>query len=211
VRTEIIRVREGHAIGRAIEILEQGGLVAFPTDTVYGLGARAFDPRAVSRLYEAKGRTSSKAIPILISSLEQAGLVVKELPSAARVLAEEFWPGPLTIILQRRRNLPLDLSAKQTVGIRIPDHPVALTLLEAAGPLAVTSANISGKATARTANEVLKSLDGRVELILNGGTTPGGRPSSIIDCTVDPMRIVRHGPLPEEKILHVLEKGESLL
>lgn len=211
MRTELIRITQGHAIERAIDILEQGGLVAFPTDTVYGLGARAFDPRAVSRLYEAKGRTSSKAIPILISSLEQAELVVKEMPPAARALAEEFWPGPLTIILQRRRNLPLDLSAKETVGIRIPDHPVALRLLEVAGPLAVTSANLSGEANARTANEVLISLDGRVELILNGGTTPGGRPSSIIDGTIDPMRIVRHGPLSEAKILQVLEKGGGSL
>lgn len=204
MRTELIRVKEGNAIERAIEILEQGGLVAFPTDTVYGLGARAFDPRAVSRLYEAKGRTGSKAIPILIASLEQAELVVKELHAQALALARDFWPGPLTIILQRKKSLPLDLSAKDTVGIRIPDHPVALVLLEAAGPLAVTSANISGQANARTANEVLKNLDGKVELILNGGTTPGGRPSSIIDCTVDPVRIVRHGPLSEEEIMAVL-------
>jgi L-threonylcarbamoyladenylate synthase len=204
VETEVIRAEAEGALERSIRILERGGLVAFPTDTVYGLGASAFDPRAVNRLYEAKGRSGSKAIPILVASLEQAELVVKEMDEQARELARRFWPGPLTIILHRRRSLPLDLSAKRTVGVRVPDHPIALALLEKAGPLAVTSANVSGQPNSRSANEVVANLGGKIDMILDGGESPGGRPSSIIDCTIDPIRIVRHGPLSEEEIMTTL-------
>lgn len=204
MNTEVLRVEDEGALERSIHVLQRGGLVAFPTDTVYGLGASAFDPHAVNRLYQAKGRSGSKAIPILVASLDQAELVVREMGEEARALARRFWPGPLTIILHRRRSLPLDLSAKRTVGVRIPDHPVALALLEQAGPLAVTSANVSGQPNSRTANEVMANLGGKIDTILDGGQSPGGRPSSIIDCTLDPIRIVRHGPLTEDEIMSVL-------
>jgi L-threonylcarbamoyladenylate synthase len=188
------------AIDRALEILRDGGLVAFPTDTVYGVGGLAFSATAVDELYLVKGRSIEKAIPILLGSIDQLSLVASEINNLARRLVERFWPGPLTLVLPRHPNLPPNLSPYPTVGVRMPDHPDVLALLNRSGPLAVTSANLSGGQNTLTAQEVFSQLNERIPLILDGGQTPGGQPSTVVDCTGDEPIILRPGPISLEAL-----------
>ncbi|MEA1977792.1 MAG: L-threonylcarbamoyladenylate synthase [Chloroflexota bacterium] len=189
---------------QAIEVLAQGELVAFPTDTVYGLGADAFNDQAVRNLYLAKGRSQQKAIPVLVANLEQFVDIVDRTTLPAMRLVEKFWPGPLTIVLRHASDLADAISTYGTVGVRIPDHPIAQELIRAAGPLAVTSANRSGDPEACTAEEIEINMGDQVDLIVDGGRTPGGQPSTVVDCTQDPPRILRVGPISEEEIRSAL-------
>lgn len=191
-------------LSSAVEILLGGGLVAFPTDTVYGVGALAFDFQAVERLFIAKDRRLEKAIPILIGSPADFLKVADQVNERALRLAQTFWPGPLTLVVPRHPDIPGNLSPLPTIGVRMPDHPVALALLKAAGPLAVTSANLSGGANSLTAAEVQTQLEGRIAMILDGGPTPGGQPSTVLDCTGPEPVIVRQGPISLEQILEAL-------
>lgn len=195
MKTEILRADHPVAMRHAADILKHGGLVAFPTDTVYGLAALPFKVEYVERLYAAKGRNSERAIAILLGDLSQISQVTPEMGKMAMKLARRFWPGPLTLIVPRLPQLPSVLSSNLTIGVRIPDHPVALSLLKLVGPLAVTSANLSGNANANTAQQVLDQLDGRIHLILDGGQTPGGVPSTVVDCTGPETLILREGPI----------------
>src|SRR5512138_2339689 len=178
MNTLIVSSDSPAAIQEALEILNSGGLVAFPTDTVYGVGALAFDGKAVEAIYAAKDRPIEKAIPVLIAEAEDVENVGRDFPEPARRLAARFWPGPLTILVPKRLDLPEAVSATTTVGVRVPDHAVARLLLRAAGPMAVTSANISGAQSPVMAQEVYEQLDGRIALIIDGGKTPGGIPST---------------------------------
>jgi L-threonylcarbamoyladenylate synthase len=187
-------------IARVVEVLRAGGLVAFPTDTVYGVGALAFDAQAVESIYMAKDRPAEKAIPILIADPEDLAKVTSVVPPMAAKLAEAFWPGPLTLVVPRHPDLPEAVSATETVAVRIPDHETARALLRLAGPLAVTSANISGGASPSTAAEVMEQLGGRIPLILDGGKTPGGLASTVVDCLGSEPVILRQGPLLESDI-----------
>jgi L-threonylcarbamoyladenylate synthase len=195
MRTEILPTSSARAILRALEILRTGGLVAFPTDTVYGIGALAFDGKTVESIYAAKDRPVEKAIPVLLGDAMDMDKVARDVPERARILARRFWPGPLTLLVPKRADLPESVSASSTVGIRVPDHEAARALLRAAGPMAVTSANISGRQSPVTAQEVYEQLQGRVALILDGGKTPGGVPSTLVDCTTLELRILREGPI----------------
>lgn len=192
------------AISRALETLKQGGLVAFPTDTVYGVGSLAFDAAAVVSIYTAKDRPVEKAIPILIGGPEDLDKVTKVIPPIAAKLAARFWPGPLTLVVPKHPALPDVVSASPTVGVRVPDHPVARALLRAAGPMAVTSANMSGQDSPRTAGEVRRQLTGRIPLILDGGETPGGVPSTVVNCLGTEPVILREGPVTMKDIQFVL-------
>lgn len=185
----------------AIQTLSTGGLVAFPTDTVYGLAADLNSEEAIERLFEAKGREASKAIAVLVGSVDQLDRLTPGLGDTARRLAERFWPGPLTLVVPRRADLPSNLSPYPTVGVRMPDHPLALALLRESGPLATTSANLSGQANPLTAQDVYDQLGGRIELILDGGTTPGGAPSTVVDCVGSELKILREGPISLEMLL----------
>jgi L-threonylcarbamoyladenylate synthase len=203
MNTLIVSSDSSDAISRALEILNQGGLVAFPTDTVYGVGALAFNGTAVESIYAAKDRPVEKAIPVLIadeSDLEKVGM---DIPEVAHKLASRFWPGPLTVLVPKKTNLPESVSATETVGVRIPDHEVARTLLRAAGPMAVTSANISGQSSPSTAQEVLAQLGGRIPLIIDGGKTPGGVPSTLVDCTGNELKLLRQGPITLAELMSV--------
>jgi L-threonylcarbamoyladenylate synthase len=195
MQTEIVPASSIGAIPQAIEVLQRGELVAFPTDTVYGVGALAFNAQAVESIYAAKDRPAEKAIPILIGDREDLEKVAGTIPDAARQLAARFWPGPLTILVPKRLDLPQAVSATATVGVRVPDHEVARALLRRAGPLAVTSANISGSQSPVTAEEVYEQLGGRISLIIDGGKTPGGIPSTLVDCTASELKVLREGPL----------------
>ncbi|HSB03285.1 MAG TPA: L-threonylcarbamoyladenylate synthase [Anaerolineales bacterium] len=200
MQTEILPASSSATIPRAHEVLQSGGLVAFPTDTVYGVGALAFDEQAVASVYAAKDRPAEKAIPILIGDADDLEKVAIEIPDIARKLASRFWPGPLTLLVPKRLDLPESVSTTATVGVRVPDHEVARALLRAAGPLAVTSANISGGRSPATAQEVYEQLGGRIPLIIDGGRAPGGVPSTLVDCTIPELKILREGPISGEEL-----------
>ena len=200
MKTEIIPASE---IQIALKILHSGGIVAFPTDTVYGLGALAFNNNAIESIYKAKNRPIEKAIPILIGDLSDFEKVAGDIPNMALRFASRFWPGPLTCIVPKKQTLPLAVSATTTVAVRIPDHVDARALLRAAGPMAVTSANISGGQNPSTAQEVYDQLNGRIPLILDGGTTQGGIPSTLVDCTGEKPVILREGPISLDELVEV--------
>ena len=208
MRTEVISASSPGAIQKALEVLRNGGLVAFPTDTVYGVGALAFDGSAIESIYAAKDRPIEKAIPILIGDMADLERVGMDIPESARQLAARFWPGPLTVLVPKRPDLPEAVSATATVGVRVPDHEVARALLREAGPMAVTSANISGAQSPITAQEVQEQLGGRIRLILDGGSTPGGVPSTLVDCTTPELRLLREGPLSLEELISALRNSE---
>jgi len=200
MKTELLSADHPSAIPHALDVLNHGGLVVFPTDTVYGLAALPFQPQSIERLYVVKGRSSQKAIAILLGSMAHLDLVTSAMSPLALRLAERFWPGSLTLVVPRHPNLPVVLTPDATIGVRMPDHPLALALLQYTGPLAVTSANLSGMENTVTAQEVLDQLRGRVHLVLDGGRAPGGVPSTVIDCTGLQPLVLRKGPVTLEAI-----------
>ena len=198
MKTEIVPANE---IQYALEILQNGGIVAFPTDTVYGLGALAFNNTAIESLYKAKDRPVEKAIPILIADVDDLERVADEIPHMVRILTSRFWPGPLTVLVPKKQTLPSAISATSTVAVRIPDHADARALLRAAGAMAVTSANISGQPSPSTAQEVYGQLKGRIPLILDGGKTRAGVSSTLVDCTGEKPVVLREGPITLAELL----------
>jgi len=200
MKTKIVSANSPDAINFALDILEDGGLVAFPTDTVYGVGSLVFDGKAIESIYAAKDRPIEKAIPVLIADADDMDKVGLDIPDIARRIAARFFPGPLTCIIPKQPTLPSAVSATSTVGVRVPDHKVARALLRAAGPMAVTSANISSQPSPSTADEVFAQLNGRIPLIIDGGKTPGGVPSTVVDCASDEIKILREGPISLEEI-----------
>lgn len=195
MKTEIIKADHPVSLTHAGDILKHGGLVAFPTDTVYGLAALPFDKSCIDRLFAAKGRNSNRAIAILIGELEDLESITLGLGEVGKRLAEYFWPGPLTLVVPKNPALPDVISPDDTVGVRMPDHPVALALLRSIGPLAVTSANLSGYENSNTAQDVMDQLNGRIHLIIDGGATEGGVPSTVVDCTAPDLVVLRAGPI----------------
>lgn len=195
-------------IAQAVAILREGGLVAFPTDTVYGLGADAFNEGAVARLYRAKGRPPTEPLPLLVADMAQLSQVSRELPPAARLLAGRFLPGGLTLVLLRSPAVPPVVSAGgDTIGVRIPNHPVALALIGGLGRAVTgTSANLSGCPSPVTAAGVAEQLGDRIEAIIDGGRSPGGIASTVVDCTVYPPRILREGIVGRAEIEEALRR-----
>ncbi len=208
--TIVIRSTDETCLPSVKNVLQAGGLVAFPTDTVYGLGCDAFNPQAIRRLYEAKRRTREKALPVLISSLGDLDRVALNVTGQTLNLGKAFWPGPLTIVMEKHAALPKEISPEPTIGIRIPAHPVALDLLKAWGPMAVSSANVSGGLDSKTAQEVLEQLSGRIHLVIDGGPSLGKEPSTVIDVTKALVRILREGPIKMEDILARQKGGNDL-
>ncbi len=188
-------------VEKGIRILKKGGIIAFPTDTVYGLGCDAFRLRAVERVYEVKRRPRHLPFPLLLSDISQATAVAKPLSGIALSLARRFWPGALTLVLPKSDSLPLYLSSGGTVAVRIPGHPICLALIQGIGsPLVGTSANISGSYSALTANEVEEQLGDAIDFIIDGGKCPGGNESTIVDVTGAVPRILRQGMIPRHEI-----------
>lgn len=208
MKTRILKSTTESCLDRALEILESGGIVAFPTDTVYGIGTSAFNNEAVLSLFEAKGRSRMQAVPVLISSMAQIDTVTTGLSDLARPLAEKYWPGPITLVLSKNTNLAEAVSPSDTVGVRMPKHEFAKLLLDAVGPLAVTSANITGHQSLSGADEVFQAMKGKIELVIDGGKTPGQVPSTVVDCTGMKPVIIREGPISQAEIdLFISGKG----
>ena len=202
---KIIPASDPKALELTLAALRAGELVVIPTDTVYGIAARPWEPKALRRIYDVKGRDSSKAIPLLVGLSTQLAQVTSDVPPCASALIKAYWPGPLTVILPKAASLPPEISPFPTVGVRMPAEGFALKLLRAAGPLAVTSANLSGNPPALTAAEAAKQIGDAVALIVDGGRATGGIASTVIDCTVTPPRILRPGPISEAQIRLVLK------
>jgi L-threonylcarbamoyladenylate synthase len=183
------------ALRDAAGVLRASGLVAFPTETFYGLGAAALDPAAVRRVFEVKGRPDGKPVLVLVDSVAMLDVVALEIPPRARTLMAAHWPGALTLVFRARPEVPAEVTAGTgTVGARLSAHPVARALVAALGqPITAPSANPSGSAPPTTAAAVLDHFGGRIELLLDGGVTAGGEPSTVLDVTVEPPRVVRAG------------------
>jgi len=206
MKTRVLSVNptqpEPEAIREASQVLSQGGLVAFPTDTLYALGANALDPRAVERVLTVKGRHHGKPLSVLLPSAALASELTVELPAAVRGLMEAFWPGPLTVVVRASSKAsPVIATAGGTVGLRVPAGPVARSLLASfGGPVIGTSANKSGGADPGDARAVQKAIGGQIDLILDGGRVALGIPSTVIDCTSEPARILREGAVPRSEL-----------
>jgi L-threonylcarbamoyladenylate synthase len=183
------------ALAAAARALRAGGLVAFPTETFYGLGAAALDPAAARRVFEVKGRPASMPLLVLVDSLRMVERVAVDVPTRARELMDRYWPGALTLVLRAAPGVPDAITAGTgTVGVRLPGHAVARALVGALGaPVTAPSANATGTAPPTTAADVLASLGDALDLVLDGGPTPGGAPSTVLDVTVDPPRLIRQG------------------
>ncbi|WP_308188310.1 L-threonylcarbamoyladenylate synthase [Nocardioides sp. R-C-SC26] len=194
------------AIGAATVAIQRGELIVLPTDTVYGVAADAFDPAAVADLLEAKGRGRSMPPPVLVSSATTLDALAVDVPGYARALAESFWPGALTLVCRQQSSLQWDLGdTRGTVAIRMPDHDVAREILERTGPLAVSSANLTGMPAATDADQAEEMLGSFVAVIVDDGAAPGGEASTIVDATGPQGRILRLGAIGVEELNAVLE------
>lgn len=200
------RIATHPEIELAIAALQAGQVVAIPTDTVYGLAASFYHPDAIERLYEIKGRETTKAFPVLIDTHERLFDLQRFDREASFVLAQEFWPGPLTLVVWASNLVPEAVHrGAETVGLRMPDHPIARALIAGlGGALAVTSANRSGQPEAMTAEEVRDSLGNAVDVVIDGGRAPGGRVSTVVDLTRAEIRILRQGEITMAEIERVI-------
>ena len=190
----------------AAEIIQNGGLVAVPTETVYGLAASGLDAAAVDRIYAVKNRPETKPISLLVSGMADAERFCRDIPAEAYTLAERFWPGPLTMVLYKNNNVPDIVTAGgNTVGVRCPDHRKTLALIRLAGvPLAAPSANMSGEPSPKSVGDVLAVFDGKIDAAIDGGPCGVGIESTIVDLTVKPPIILRQGGLPKAAIERAL-------
>ena len=207
METSVIEQSNPQSAEIAQEVLQAGGVIAIPTDTVYGIACLVNKRDGIRRLYTIKQREQIKAIPVLIGTLEQTSSITASFPSAANTLSQHFWPGALTLVVNKLPILPFELTSYPTVGVRMPDHDWLRSLMQSCGPLAATSANISGQPSLTTAQEVLDELIDRVDLLINGGACAGGIPSTVIDCTLSPVKVLRQGGIPEPAIRRVLKSS----
>ena len=210
-RTLLLEFEADAALEAAREAVAEGQCVVFPTDTVYGIGCAAFDAKAVTGLLEAKKRGRDMPPPVLIAEASMLRALAGQVPEAARKLVARFWPGALTIIVKAQRSLPLDLGeTRGTVAVRVPDHDQARALLRRTGPMAVSSANVSGQPAATTAGEARRMLAEAVAVYLDGGRAPGGKASTIIDFTSDERgRVLRQGAIDLEELREVVPELQA--
>ena len=203
------RVVPDDAAGRAeaIAVLERGGVVALPTDTVYGIGVALGTPGGVERLFQVKHRAPDKGIMLLLADAGQAE-TIGEMGPAAAALAAACWPGGLTVVVPRRPDVALPAAltgGAPTIGLRVPDHEAPRALARGVGPLPTTSANVSGLPEARDADEIVAQLGDAIDLIIDGGAAHGGPASTVVDCTVDPPRILREGAIAPDRVVAALD------
>jgi len=200
-------------ISAAADILKTGGLVAVPTETVYGLAANGFDEKAVSRVYEVKGRPEIKPLSLMVPDQKAMETLCEDIPKAAYILADVFWPGPLTIVLKSKKTVPdIVRAGGDTVGLRCPDHPQLQELLHSIDfPLAAPSANPSGEKSPTSAREVISYFSGKIEGIIDGGECAVGKESTIIDLTKTPYTILREGAVPSSDVFMALTAAMTII
>jgi L-threonylcarbamoyladenylate synthase len=206
MRTRVASAADADAVRQAVALLRAGQVVAFPTDTVYGVGAQAFDEVAVGRLYAVKDRPSNKAIPVLVADVADLSRLVRGVSDIVTRLAAQFWPGGLTLVLPAAAGLPVILTAGgDSVAVRCPAHTTPLALIRSLGaPIATTSANLSEQPAPKSADQVVEQLSGRVPLILDGGECAAGVPSTLLDLSTDPPRVLRAGAVSIEALRRLL-------
>lgn len=210
--TTVLRVDPGRPepdqIRAAAEVIREGGLVAFPTETVYGLGANALDEGAVLRIFEAKKRPPDNPLIVHVAEMEDLQLLAERVPPEVEKLVGGFWPGPLTLLLERSELVPDATAAGlATVAVRMPSHPIALALIREAGiPIAAPSANLAGRPSPTTAQHVLDDLSGRIEMVIDGGPAGFGVESTVLDMTAHPPSVLRPGPVTVEELARVLDR-----
>ncbi len=200
---------EDHIISKAKTILKKGGIVALPTETVYGLVADLFSQEAVRKIYKIKRRKPDKQLPVFIPNIESITSYVEKLPDSAYKVMNAFWPGPLTVVLLKKKGLNLPFKTS-TLGLRIPDHPIPLALLHEYGALVSTSANLSGRKDALSAEEVKEYFNGEIDLILDGGPTIFKIPSTVIDFTGHSLKIIREGKIKKEEIERIINIQKNI-
>ena len=202
-RVVVMKSSSPNAIEWAAERIAQGGVVALPTDTVYGVAASLSHPEALRRLYEIKGRPPDRPLPVLVASTDAVETLVTEFTADTALLLDEFWPGPLTVVLPARRGMPREVtSGGTTVGLRMPNHPLAIEVIaKAGGAIACTSANRSGEPPAGSATQVAQTLGPQLDMILDGGIAPGGVPSTVVEIGRSGMRVIRDGAVPAAAVL----------
>jgi L-threonylcarbamoyladenylate synthase len=190
----------------AVRILREGGVIAFPTETFYGLGADARNEAAVEKIFRIKGRDFRNPLPLIVANENDLIPLVEEIPDAARLLMKRFWPGPLTLVFRASSSIPPRLTADTgKIGIRVSSHPVARLLAGMlGGPLTATSANLSGGPECSSAEAVMEALRDLPDAVIDGGATPGGKGSTILDVTVSPPRVLREGAIPGDRILKTM-------
>ena len=198
--TEVLPMDHPETMGIAMQELRHGSVIAIPTDTVYGIACLLEKEEAIQELYRIKERDTNKAIPLLIGEYEQIICATDGISESAQKLAQRFWPGPLTLIISKRMELPEALTPYPTVGVRMPNHRWLRQLIRRTGVIAATSANISGGENPVSAREVLKQLDGRIPLIVDGGACEGGIPSTVVDCSQEEAKILRVGGISQRQI-----------
>lgn len=197
----ILAVDHPLALAQAEEHIRAGKIVVIPTDTVYGVGCSLFNPESIARLYAIKSRDAAKAIAVLLSDPEQVTQVALDLNPKALALARAFWPGAMTLVVTKQPSIPVELSSLATVGARIPNHTFVRELARRCGPLAVTSANLSGQPSSLSLADVFEQLGQDLDLYIDGGAAPaGGLSSTVVDCTGDHPVILREGPVTGEQI-----------
>lgn len=208
--TKIIKINpenpEPDKIDEAVAILKSGGVIGFPTETFYGLGADACHETSIGRIFDVKGRDFKNPILVVIGDRKHLDSFAQDIPAEAQTLMDRFWPGPLTIVFRARASVSPGLTAGTgKIGIRLTSHPVARELArKLGGPLTATSANLSGATECSSASEVLSQLEGKIDGIIDGGRTPGGRGSTIVDATVSPAKVLREGVIPTSLIRDTL-------
>jgi L-threonylcarbamoyladenylate synthase len=211
--TELIKINanapEPDILAHAGEILRSGGLVAYPTETVYGLAASAFNPMSITRVFDAKGRPHGQPLPVQIASVSGVETLARSIPDAAQKLITDFFPGPLTLVFWRQTTVSLLITGGgDTVGLRMPDHPVALGVLRVfGGPLVCPSANLTGRRASMTAADVREDLDGKIDLILDAGPTLDRTPSTVLDITTQPAKLIREGKITRAELEAYLAIG----
>lgn len=215
MKTEYVDLRDGkdvkEGLYKAAEIIKTGGLVAFPTETVYGLGANGLDENAVPKIYEAKGRPSDNPLILHISEFDEIENIVKEIPDVAFVLADEFWPGPLTMVFKKSDRVPYRTTGGlESVAVRMPSNKIARELIKMAGvPVAAPSANSSGRPSPTKADHVLCDLDGKIDMVIDGGTVDIGLESTIVDVTGEVPVILRPGFITEEMLSEAIGRVKT--
>jgi len=204
---KILSIEDPQALSAAKTVIQNHGTIVFPTDTIYGLAADAYSTKGIQKIYEIKERPEEKALPVLIGEIAQLKKLILFIGDHVRQIAAAFWPGPLTLILPKGPDVPPDLSPYPTIGVRMPDLAFTLELLQTLGPLATTSANLSGGPNPMTAQDVIDQIGDRVDLILDGGSTPGMTASTVVDATSTELKILRPGPISLEDLQSLFDRS----